>query len=269
MAPPPSLDEIARNHLLAAARRDDLERLAPHLTLKHFAQGETFYEPGDPIAEVLFPVDGVISMLCVTRAGAVETATIGREGGLGLTAGFGPRESMHRAIVQISGAAYGVPVDRFRSLLQASPAVRDMAARHTEALLAQVMQSVACNTLHDVEARLARWVLICQDRVDGDVVALTQAFLAQMLGVQRTTVSAAAQVLQKAGLITYRRGKIRVLDRPGLEAAACECYGASRRHYSALLEEPRSTSDQVPAGASPSGSLTMIVPPSTRHEPPS
>jgi CRP-like cAMP-binding protein len=238
MPAPPSFREIARNQLLASAAREDLEQLAPHLVLMNFEQGQTFYEPGDPIADVLFPVDGVISMLCVTGAGAVETATIGREGGLGLTAGFGPRESLHRAIVQISGAAYRAPVDAFRRLLQTSPTVRDMAARHTEALLAQVMQSVACNTLHDVEARLARWILICQDRIDGDLVALTQAFLAQMLGVQRTTVSAAAQVLQGRGLIRYRRGKIRVLDRAGLERTACECYAASRRHYAALLDEP-------------------------------
>lgn len=239
MPVPPSLRDIARNQLLAAAERADLERLAPHLVFTAFEQGHTFYEPGDPIGEVLFPVDGVISMLCVTGAGAVETATIGREGGLGLTAGFGPRESLHRAIVQISGAAYRAPVGAFRELLETSPGVRDLAARHTEALLAQVMQSVACNTLHDVEARLARWILICRDRISDDCVALTQAFLAQMLGVQRTTVSAAAQKLQEQGLIRYRRGKIRVLNRAGLEHAACECYAASRRHYRALLDEPR------------------------------
>lgn len=240
MPVPSRFRDFERNQLLAAAAPEDLEKLAPHLTLKRFVQGETFYEPGDIIDDVVFPVDGVVSMLCVTHDAAVETATIGKEGGLGLTAGFGPRESLHRAIVQISGAAYHIPVSRFRQILDASPSIRDLAARHTEALLAQVMQSVACNTLHPVDARLARWILVCRDRIDHDLVALTQAFLAQMLGVQRTTVSAAAQELQRTGLITYRRGKIFVRDRDGLEHAACECYAASRRHYAALLEGPES-----------------------------
>lgn len=217
---------------------ESLKRLAAHLTLRRFEQGLVFHEPGDRVGEVIFPVAGVISMLCVTRAGAVETATIGREGGLGLTAGFGPRESLHRAIVQIAGAAYAVPVERFAELMKDSPSIRDMAARHTEAVLAQVMQSVACNTLHPVESRLARWILVCRDRIDDDLVVLTQAFLAQMLGVQRTTISAAAQAIQRAGLVTYRRGKILVRDRDGLERAACECYRASRRHYAALLAAP-------------------------------
>jgi CRP-like cAMP-binding protein len=234
---PSGTGDLLENALLASTDAGDLERLRPHLRRTPYAQGHLFYEPGDPIEVVYFPTDGVISMLCVTRDGAVETATIGREGAVGLTGGFGPRQSAHRAIAQVSGVAWCAPVEAFREVLQGSPSLRDQASRHTEAMLAQVMQSVACNTLHPVEARLARWILMCHDRTRGDVVPLTQAFLAQMLGVQRTTVSAAAQVLQSGGLIAYTRGRIDVKNRAGLEHASCECYAASRRHYARLLGE--------------------------------
>ena len=232
---PSGFGDLLTNALLAAADRDEVDRLLPHLRRKTFPQGWLFYEPGDPIDMVYFPVDGVISMLCVTTSGAVETATIGREGGLGLTGGLGPRVSAHRAIAQTPGAAWCAPVGEFRRVLDAAPSLRDQASRHTEAMLAQVMQSVACNTLHPVEARLARWILMCHDRVSGDVVPLTQAFLAQMLGVQRTTVSASAQLLQSRDLIAYSRGRILVKNRVGLEHAACECYAASQEHYARLL----------------------------------
>lgn len=231
------LGDLLENTLLAAAEPSEVESLLPHLRRAAFPQGLLFYEPGDPIDTVYFPVDGVVSMLCVTAEGAVETATIGREGGVGLTGGFGPRVAAHRAIAQTPGAAWCASVQDFRQVLARAPSLRDQAARHTEAMLAQVMQSVACNTLHPVEARLARWILMCHDRTRGDFVPLTQAFLAQMLGVQRTTVSAAAQELQSAGLIAYSRGRITVHDRPGLERASCECYAASRRHYARLLGE--------------------------------
>jgi CRP-like cAMP-binding protein len=226
------------NALIAASEPMEAARLLPHLRFTPFPQAHLFYEPGDDLDTVYFPVDGVISMLCVTREGAVETATVGREGGIGLTAGFGPRKAAHRAIAQTPGAAWCASAEAFRRVLADAPALRDQAARHTEAMLAQVMQSVACNTLHPVEARLARWILMCHDRTRGDVVPLTQAFLAQMLGVQRTTVSAAAQVLQAQGLIAYSRGRIGVKNREGLEASSCECYAASRLHYSRLLGQP-------------------------------
>ena len=237
MTPLARSQDLYDNALLAAADPRDVEKLIPHLRRAPYVQGHLFYEPGDVIETVYFPTDGVVSMLCVTCDGAVETATIGREGGVGLTGGFGPRQSAHRAIAQVSGATWNCPVEAFRTVLESSPSLRDQAARHTEAMLAQVMQSVACNTLHPVEARLARWILMCHDRTRGNVVPLTQAFLAQMLGVQRTTVSAAAQVLQGAGLIAYSRGRIDVRSRPGLEHASCECYAASRLHYARLLGE--------------------------------
>lgn len=231
------LGDLLENALLAAADPAEVERLLPHLRRTPYAQGHLFYEPGDEIDAVYFPIDGVVSMLCVTRDGAIETATVGREGGIGLTGGFGPRVAAHRAIAQVGGAVWCSPIAGFRRVLETAPSLRDQVARHTEAMLAQVMQSVACNTLHPVEARLARWILMCHDRTRGDFVPLTQAFLAQMLGVQRTTVSAAAQGLQSAGLIAYSRGRIVVKERPELEHASCECYAASRRHYERLLGE--------------------------------
>jgi CRP-like cAMP-binding protein len=225
-----------KNRLLSALNAEDFALVAPHLTPVDLEKGRLLYDPGDPITTVYFPLDGVISLMTLMESGeAIESATIGREGALGLMAAVAPRESLSRAIVQVPGRASRMPATALHEIWKKSLAVRDLIDRHGEALYGHAIQSVACNALHSVEARFCRWLLSCRDRIDIDTVNLTQEFLADMLGVQRTTVTAVARALQAKGLIRYRRGVVDILDRAGLEQAACECYGAVRRNYERLL----------------------------------
>jgi len=225
-----------KNRLLAALPPEDLAPLAAHLSHQELDKGRHLYEPGDPIEAIYFPHDCVISLMTLMENGAaIESATIGREGALGLMAAVAPRQALVRAIVQTPGAASRISASALHDAAHRSAALRSLIDRHTEALFGHAIQSVACNALHGVEARFCRWLLSCRDRIDGDTISLTQEFLADMLGVQRTTVTAVAGGLQARGLIRYRRGVVDILDRAGLEAVSCECYGAVRRGYERLL----------------------------------
>lgn len=227
---------ISMNRLLFALPPEDRALLAPHLSPVDLEKGRLLYEPGDLVEFVYFPVDCVLSLMTLMDNGAaIESATIGREGALGLMAAVAPRESLTRAIVQAPGSALRIAAAPLHEVWERSPSLRDAVDRHNEALFGHAIQSVACNALHAVEARFCRWLLSCQDRMDGATVSLTQEFLADMLGVQRTTVTAVAGALQAKGLIRYRRGVVDILDRAGLEVIACECYGAVRRSYERLL----------------------------------
>jgi CRP-like cAMP-binding protein len=161
---------------------------------------------------------------------AIETATIGYEGAVGSFAGLGSRRAHTRAVVQVSGSASCIGASRFRKVAQDSEAVCRLIVRYGEMLLIQVQQTAACNALHPVEARLSRWLLQARDRLESNNIRLTHEFLSQMLGVRRTTVTVVANMLQQAGLIRYHRGHIEIVDQRGLEARACECYEAIRRH---------------------------------------
>ncbi|MGZ8363761.1 MAG: Crp/Fnr family transcriptional regulator [Caulobacteraceae bacterium] len=228
----------AGNKILAALGRDEAEFLKPKLQALEFDKGALLYEPGDPIDYVYFPHNSIISLLTLMRSGeAVESSTIGREGAFGLIAAIAPRRALSRAIIQVAGAGERVAAEDLHELWKRSPSFQSIVDRHTEALYAHAIQSVACNALHSVEARFCRWILCCLDRIDGSRVALTQEFLADMLGVQRTTVTAVARALQASGLIQYRRGVVDVMDRDGLETIACECYIAVRASYERLLPE--------------------------------
>jgi len=219
------------NLLLAGLPAEDFGLLEPHLREVVLAQGMVLQEQGERIEHVYFPRDGIISLLTVMQQGAaIEIATVGREGAVGAVAGMAPRQSLTRAVVQIAGAASRISVSAFRSAVKKSGGIRDIIVSSSEILLVQVQQTAACNALHDVEARLSRWLLHARDRMDGDTIQLTHEFLSQMLGVRRTTVTVVAAMLQRAGLIRYARGHIRILDRPGLEARACECYTAIRQN---------------------------------------
>jgi CRP-like cAMP-binding protein len=179
------------------------------------------------IERVFFPQTGMISLLVITEEGAgVEAATIGFEGAVGVNGGLGKRRAFTRGVIQLPGTISHMPAPAFERVVSKSNAVRDIVARYTEVLWNEAQQIAACNALHDAESRLARWLLQTQDRVpgSGSSLALTQDFLSQMLGIRRTTVTLVARSLQKAGLIRYTRGKITILDRRGLEEAACECY---------------------------------------------
>ncbi|MEW5687171.1 MAG: Crp/Fnr family transcriptional regulator [Pseudomonadota bacterium] len=225
-----------QNSLLEALPPAELARFAHHLVQVELERGRLLYDPGDQIDHIYFPHDGVISLMTLMENGqAIESTTIGPEGALGLMAAVAPRQSLSRAIVQTPLRAARISAERLREAWDDCPSLRDLVDRHTEALYGHAIQSVACNALHSVEARFCRWLLTCHDRISTDTVALTQEFLADMLGVQRTTVTAVARSLQAKGMIRYRRGVVDIIDRPALEALACECYGVIRDTYRRLL----------------------------------
>lgn len=229
-----------QNRLLASLPNADFALVLPHLVQVDLERGRLLYDPGDRIDTVYFPLDGVISLMTLMENGAaIESATIGPEGALGLTAAVGPRQSLGRVIVQTPCRACRISAAQLHEVWEKSPRLRELVDRHSEALFGHAIQSVACNALHSVEARFCRWLLTCHDRISEDRVALTQEFLADMLGVQRTTVTAVARTLQEKGVIRYRRGIVDIIDRSGLEAIACECYGSIRRIYERLLPLPQ------------------------------
>ncbi|MFI4950081.1 MAG: Crp/Fnr family transcriptional regulator [Caulobacterales bacterium] len=227
-----------QNRLLDGLPAEDLSLIAPYFVQIELERGRLLYDPGDRIDTVYFPHDGVISLMTLMESGAaIESATIGREGALGLMAAVAPRTSLSRAIVQTPTRAARIGAGHLHEAWEKSPRIRTLVDRHTEALYGHAIQSVACNALHSVEARFCRWLLTCHDRIASDTVALTQEFLADMLGVQRTTVTAVARALQEKGAIRYRRGVVDIIDRGLLEQLACECYGVIRRTYERLLPD--------------------------------
>jgi CRP-like cAMP-binding protein len=236
--------QSSQNRLLTVLGAEDQQLLLGRLSPITLEKGALLYEPGDLVDSVYFPDDCVISLMTLMESGAaIESATIGREGALGLMSAVSPRQSLSRAIVQVAGRARRISAPHLHRAWERSAQIRDLVDRHNEALFGHAIQSVACNALHSVEARFCRWLLSCRDRIDTNTVALTQEFLADMLGVQRTTVTVVARALQAAGLIRYRRGVVDILDRAGLEAIACECYGTVRRNYERLLPGPFSDRD--------------------------
>jgi CRP-like cAMP-binding protein len=229
-----------QNRLLRALTPEDHGLVAPYLVQVDMERGRLLYDPGDRIDTVYFPLEGVISLMTLMENGAaIESATIGPEGAMGLMAAVSPRRSLSRAVVQTPARVAKISAANLHDAWSRSPRIRDMVDRHNEALFGHAIQSVACNALHAVEARFCRWLLTCHDRISTDTVALTQEFLADMLGVQRTTVTAVARILQDKGAIRYRRGMVDIIDRPALEALACECYGVIRSHYERLLPPER------------------------------
>lgn len=213
------------NRLLATLSREALSLIEPALNEEPISQGTVLLEPGEPIRQVYFPQSGMISLVVVTKDGdLIETSTIGREGALGLHRGFGERRSFTRATVQIAGRFLTIAADAFEDIALRSMTVREMIARYTEVLWAEAQQIAACNAVHDASSRLCRWLLQSADRIGGSQLPLTQDFLAQMLGVRRTTVTLLAQELQKKGAIKYSRGRLIILDRKTLERCSCECY---------------------------------------------
>lgn len=221
--------EPSPNHLLARLPRADLERLAPALSVVTLERGFVLNEPGEEPERVYFPHTGMISLLAVMADGkAVETATVGREGVVGAMAGLGVHVPLTRAVIQVTIVASRISAGPFRRAVQSSPELREMIVRYNDALLGQVQITAACNALHPIQRRLARWILQTRDRIDTDMVPLTQELLSEMLGVRRSSISEIANRLQATGLIRYSRGMIEIVNRPALEAAACECYGLVR-----------------------------------------
>ena len=223
----PAIARVLDNRLLAALPDDCFALLEPDLKEVVLGQGVVCYEPGDPIEQIYFPQTGMISLLVTAGNGeTVEVASIGREGAAGLQSGLGGRSSFTRAIVQIGGRFSVISAGRFEQAVSRSAALRGLVQRYTETLLAEAQQNAACNAIHDGSSRLCRWLLQCADDIDSEQVPLTQEFLADMLGVRRTTVTLLAQELQNKGILRYSRGRITILDRRMLEDCACECYEA-------------------------------------------
>lgn len=222
--PVPKQSAIA-NRLLAALPRRETQRLAAGLEPVTLTFGEVLYEPGEAIPHVYFPGDSLVSLLTLVDGRlALEIGMVGHEGMVGTPLALGVHVSPVRALVQGSGAALRMKSARFLKELRQSPQLQRALYRYTHALMAQVAQTAACNRFHVVEERLARWLLMTQDRVRSDEFRLTQEFLSHMLGVRREGVTKAAGQLQKRKLIEYSRGNIRIIDRRGLEAASCSCY---------------------------------------------
>jgi CRP-like cAMP-binding protein len=224
------------NFLLASLPASDFGSLSPHLSTIELPQGMVLYEVGDMIAQVYFPHSGVVSLVVPLESGeTIESAMIGRESVVGGSAGLNGQVSVCKAIVQIAGAASVLDTDKFRRLADESEACRVALFRHEQLILVQAQQSAACNATHTVEARLSRWLLRCRDLQGSDDLVLTQEFLAQMLGVRRTSVSVVANTLQQAGFVRYSRGHIRITNLEGLQETTCECYRTVKSHADRLL----------------------------------
>jgi CRP-like cAMP-binding protein len=227
---------VERNRLLGALSAEERGYILPLLEAVPLIDGMPIHEPYEPITDVYFPISGVVSMVSEMRDGTVEVGTVGREGMTGLPLVLHANTMPSRAFVQVPGHAYRMRGVDLCAALRRSPRIERLVYRYVLALFDQAAQHAACNRLHALEERCARWLLMTHDRVDGDVLPLKQQFLAEMLGVHRPAGTIAAGDLQKAGVIRYTRGKVTVLDREALEDAACECYGIISRRDAELLD---------------------------------
>ena len=236
---PSSQSDYCANRLLLALGRKDRALIDPYLVLKLVGRGQVLFEPGEDIETTFFPCRGTIASLLVVSANGreVEAAAIGHEGAVGGIVSAGHKPAFSRAVIQIGGPAFCIPTARLEEVKQRSRVFHDLFSRYADVLLAQMMQSVACNALHSIEARCSRWLLSTHDRVGQTAIPLTQEALAEMLGVQRTTVTGVAQELQTRGLIRYARGRVEILNRKGIEGLACECYAAIEEHFCRVLPE--------------------------------
>jgi CRP-like cAMP-binding protein len=217
------------NLLLAALPEQD--RLAPFLTRLELPQDGTLYEYDAPLTHYVFPTQGILSLVKEMPGATVEVGTVGREGMVAISALLGVRLATTRIFAQADLIAYRIAVDDLDAVVERSPGTRHILMRYTHAFHEEVAQSVACNRLHTLEERCARWLLLTHDRTGTEVMQLKQRFLSYMLGVHRPAVSLAAGALQRAGIIRYSRGRITILDRGALEEASCECYELNRNAY--------------------------------------
>jgi len=232
-------DDVRGNQLLSALLAASRTRIEAHLEPVKLKLGAIVCEAGGPLKHAYFPQGAVLSLLTVLENGsAIETANIGREGAFGLFAAMYSRVSFNRCLVQFEGGMVRCPIEYLRTEFNTSEHVRNLFVSYSETLLSQIQQTVACNAMHSTEERMCRWLLMMHDRAEGEALPYTHEFLSHMLGANRKSVTLAAQSLQAAGLISYRRGKIQVLDRPGLEKASCECYAIVRERFDAFLTPP-------------------------------
>jgi CRP-like cAMP-binding protein len=225
-----------RNLLLASLSAGDAAALQPHLKFVQLEHRKILFETGDPIELVYFPTTAIISLVVGLSTGEmVEAAMVGRDGLLGASSALDGKISLSRAIVQIAGDSFTCDVDALKGAALQSHTLLAKLVRHEQTVYSQAQQSTACMAAHDVEARLCRWLLRARDLSGSDTLLFTQEFLAEMLGVRRTSVTTTAHTIQRAGMIKYSRGKIQILDLEALRETACECYQTVNSNYQALL----------------------------------
>ena len=230
------VNHLGRNQLLSLLSHADRQRVLDRCEKLSLDARTIIYRADDPIAHIYFPLSGMVSLVITTEEGqTVEIGSVGNEGMVGTPLALGAEKSHVEALVQVSGDMLRISQKDFQRELKRSAVLTRMVQRFAQALMTQIAQSVACNQLHSVDQRTCRWFLMTHDRAGVDDIELTQQFVAQMLGVRRPSVTVAAGLLQKAGLIRYSRGKLAILDRKGLEAGACACYRIVRRESERLL----------------------------------
>lgn len=214
-----------QNRILASLPAAEIGRLAPHLSQMKFEEGRILLDSGQKTRYAYFLEAGLGSIVTIMKNGrSVEVSVVGRDGMIGLPALLGTDSLPNRAFIQIAGSGYRLPAAELTKEFERRGKLHEKLQRYIQAHVVQVSQTAACNRLHEISERLARWLLMCQDRTDSALLQITHKSLAAMLGAPRPTVTLAAGILQKRGLVDYTRAKIRILNRKGLEAAACECY---------------------------------------------
>jgi CRP-like cAMP-binding protein len=229
-------DDPKLNRLLAALPPEDLQRWLAGLELVKLPLGEVLYEPGNTLSHIYFPTTVIVSLLYVMENGAsAEIAVAGNEGLIGISLFMGGESTPSRAVVQSAGRAFRMKAQILKDEFARNGPVLHLLLRYTQALITQMAQTAVCNRHHSVDQQLCRWLLLSLDRLQGEEIVMTQELIANMLGVRREGVTEAALKLQKAGIISYSRGRISVLDRAGLEKLSCECYAVVKREYDRLL----------------------------------
>lgn len=232
----PATHDPRQNHLLAALPAAEFERLAPRLELTPMPLGQALYESGSQLSHVYFPTTAIVSLLYVTDDGSsAEIAVVGNEGIVGVSLFMGGETTPSRAVVQSAGHAYRLKGQFLKDEFYRAGPMQRLLLRYTQALLTQMAQTAVCNRHHSLDQQLCRWLLLSLDRLSSNELIMTQELIANMLGVRREGVTEAAGKLQSAGLITYSRGRITVVDRPGLEALVCECYQVVKKEFDRLL----------------------------------
>ena len=234
----PSPHDPRQNHLIAALPAEECARLFPHLELVPMPLGDALCESGIQMRHVYFPTTAIVSLLYVMEDGAAaEIAVVGNEGIVGVSLFMGGETTTSRAVVQSAGHAYRLTGQLLKDAFFLAGPMQRVLLRYTQALLTQMSQTAVCNRHHSVDQQLCRWLLLSLDRLPSNELTMTQELIANMLGVRREGVTEAAGKLQHAGLIHYNRGKITVVNRPGLEARVCECYQVVKKEFDRLLPE--------------------------------
>ncbi len=230
--------EIKKNGLLAALPDEELQRLVPYLHAVELPLGCALYEAGAAEAHAYFPTSGIVSLLYVMQNGdSAEIAVVGNEGVVGVSLLLGGNTTTSRAVVQSAGRGYRIQAVQLVEAFKLGGPVMNVLLRYTQALITQMSQTAVCNRHHSLDKQLCRWLLLSLDRLPGNELTMTQELISNMLGVRREGVTEAALKIQAAGLITYSRGRIKVLDRAGLERRSCECYASVKAEYDRLLPD--------------------------------